>query len=100
MAGLKWDGDDEGADDEEPEEGSVEDFDVEVSAEDAPDPDSDDTSDSPEVNEDVPENPDECQHPWGEVSREKMKRVVRGSTIDTKDIYWCDSCKTILDVIE
>mgnify|MGYP006301789975 CR=1 FL=1 len=96
--GLKWDGDDEGASEEEAEEGSVEDFDVEVSADDAPDPESPDEPDVSE-NDEVPESPDDCPHPWDEVSKEKMKRSVRGSVIDTKDIYWCDSCKTILDVL-
>jgi len=83
MAKLIWDGDEER--EEEPEEISPDDESAEI-----------EEVDIAEVSDD----PDGCSHPWQEVSRETMKRVVRGSTIDTQDIYWCNSCKSILDVIE
>lgn len=95
---LKWDGeDDEDDSDEEAPDSKprgAEQFDEEIQPDDH-------TEQSAEVTveEQIAEDPDECQHPWQSVSQETMKRVVNGSTIDTKQIYWCDSCKTILDVL-
>lgn len=88
MAGLKWDGDDESDDDEESEDSDVQLEEVEGPVQEK------------NVEAEEMENPDECQHPWQDVTRETMKRSVNGSTIDTKEIYWCNSCKSILDVIE
>lgn len=41
----------------------------------------------------------ECLHEWKNVSREEMERVVSGEVIDSKDVYWCSKCKSILDTI-
>lgn len=41
----------------------------------------------------------ECLHEWENVSREEMERVVSGEVIDSKDVYWCSKCKSILDTI-
>jgi len=94
--GLKWDGDDEtdsGAN-EEAMPGDDELVDVtESSTQEGPER-------PPEMQDEIPDNPDDCQHPWDGVTQETMKRIVQGSAIDTKEIYWCNSCKTILDVIE
>jgi hypothetical protein len=40
-----------------------------------------------------------CLHEWENVSREEMERVVSGEVIDSKDVYWCSKCKSILDEI-
>lgn len=40
-----------------------------------------------------------CLHEWENVSREEMERVVSGEVIDSKDVYWCSKCKSILDTI-
>jgi len=95
MAKLIWDGDEEREEEPEeitpPDEDEPENGNVEIEA--TPEDDSHGSSDPVD-------NPGDCEHPWQSVSREKMKRVVRGSTIDTKSIYWCNSCKSILDTIE
>jgi len=97
MSKLKWDGDVEEDDgvNEDAMPGDDELIDV------TEDSSLDENEEGPELPEpDSPEDPDDCEHPWGDVSNETMKRVVRGSTIDTKDIYWCNRCRSILDVVE
>jgi len=42
---------------------------------------------------------DKCLHEWENVSREEMTRMVSGEVIDSKDVYWCSKCKSILDTI-
>ncbi len=91
MGKLLWDGDEEP--DEDAEEIVLEDEPVEIEEE--PVEIEENSQDSENI-----ESPDVCEHPWESVTREKMKRIVMGSTIDAKDIYWCNSCKSILDVIE
>lgn len=95
MAKLIWDGDEEREEDPEEitpsDENEAEIEGVEIAAT---------SEDDPRESSDPVDNPDECEHPWQSVTREKMKRVVQGSTIDTKSIYWCNSCKSILDTIE
>lgn len=96
MAKLTWDGDEEPED--EPEEVGP---DADTDAADDKIEEMDELIEESDIeSDDPPEDPKDCEHPWNKVTREKMKRVVRGSTIDSKDIYWCDACSSILDVIE
>jgi len=45
------------------------------------------------------EDSQKCLHEWENVSREEMTRMVNGEVIDSKDVYWCNTCKSILDEI-
>lgn len=45
------------------------------------------------------EDSEKCLHEWKNVSREEMTRMVNGEVIDSKDVYWCNTCKSILDTI-
>jgi hypothetical protein len=95
MAKLIWDGDEEREENPEeitpPDEDEAENEGVEIE---------ETLENTTRESNDPVDNPGDCQHPWQSVSREKMKRVVQGSTIDTKSIYWCNSCQSILDTIE
>lgn len=96
MGKLLWDGDEEPNEDADEIDSGDESVELEeVNPPDIPE-EPDENTEEPEMIDSL----DECQHPWQFVSREKMKRVVQGSTIDTKSIYWCNSCKSILDIIE
>jgi len=80
MVNLKWDGDVD--EDSESIEDSVSDDKVE------------------QLNELADEKDSEtCLHEWENVSREEVELVVSGEVIDSKDVYWCSKCKSILDEI-